>query len=90
MLQAEAIPISADARLMNDARSPLEHALGDGEDFELLFAVSPKDGEQLLRDQPIAGMELFRIGELASDGLWIEEAGLRRPLAPTGYVHELE
>src|SRR5438093_503561 len=31
VLWAERIPISDDARRMNDARSPLEHALGDGE-----------------------------------------------------------
>jgi thiamine-monophosphate kinase len=90
VLRAEAIPISDDARLMSDARSPLDHALGDGEDFELLFAVSPGDGEQLLRDQPIAGVQLFHMGELVGDGLWLEAAGHRKPLAPTGYVHELE
>ena len=39
VLFAEAIPITDAARAMNDGRSPLEHALGDGEDFELAFAV---------------------------------------------------
>ena len=40
---------------MNDGRSPLEHALGDGEDFELVFAVSPADGERLVQTQPVPG-----------------------------------
>ena len=33
---------------MADNRSPLEHVLSDGEDFELLFAVSPDDGRKLI------------------------------------------
>ena len=49
--KTEAIPISDAARKMTDGTSPLEHALGDGEDFELAFAVSPDDGERLLREE---------------------------------------
>ncbi len=45
---ADAIPISDAARHMNDGRSPLDHALSDGEDFELLFTVSPGDGRRLM------------------------------------------
>jgi thiamine-monophosphate kinase len=43
-LSAEALPVSRAARTLarRDQRSALEHALGDGEDFELLFAVSGK------------------------------------------------
>src|SRR5262249_22444807 len=37
VLRAEAIPVSEAARQMSDGRTPLEHALGDGEDFELVF-----------------------------------------------------
>jgi thiamine-monophosphate kinase len=40
-LRADWIPVSADARKMRGKRSPLERALFDGEDFELLFTVSP-------------------------------------------------
>ena len=47
-LKCNAIPISDDARRMNDECSPLDHALSDGEDFELLFAVSPDDGRRLM------------------------------------------
>jgi thiamine-monophosphate kinase len=91
ILRAEAIPISADAKRMNDGRSPLEHALGDGEDFELLFAVSPGDGQALLAQQPLAtlGCTLCRIGEFAAKGLWLEDAAGRCPLAPAGFAHEL-
>lgn len=47
-LFSNAIPISDDARRMADTRSPLDHALSDGEDFELLFTVSPEDGHRLM------------------------------------------
>ena len=37
IIEATSIPISAAADHADDGRSPLEHALCDGEDFELLF-----------------------------------------------------
>lgn len=91
VLAAEAIPISEDARRMNEGRTALEHALQDGEDFELIFAVSPEDGARLVSTQPVAGIVLAKIGECVPEsGLWIEEGGKRRVLPPRGYVHELE
>jgi thiamine-monophosphate kinase len=89
VLRSAAIPISESARTMADGKSPLEHALGDGEDFELVFAVSPEDGRALIERQPISGITLSLIGECVEEGLWLEEGGRRR-LEPTGYVHELE
>jgi thiamine-monophosphate kinase len=89
VLHADAIPIADAARAMTDGRSPLDHALGDGEDFELVFAVAPADAEALLRAPPIPGLSV--IGEcVAEQGLWLEENDLRRPLPPTGYIHALE
>src|SRR5262249_3272336 len=90
VLRAEAIPITAAARMMNDARSPLEHALSDGEDFELVFALAPADAQRLLHTQAVAGLTLVPIGECVDQGLWIEENGCRRPLEPLGYVHGLQ
>jgi thiamine-monophosphate kinase len=87
-LHADAIPISSAARQTNDGRSALEHALGDGEDFELAFAVPPADGDRLLRTQPVAGITLHHIGEFtAGTGLTLIENGRARPLAARGYVH---
>ena len=53
-LWATKIPISDDARqaAQADGRSPLDHALGDGEDFELLFTMAEADAARLLREQP--------------------------------------
>ncbi len=90
LLRAGDIPISADARAMNDGRSPLEHALGDGEDFELVFAVDPAEARRLLESQPVAGIRLVAIGECVESGLWLEDAYGRRPLPPHGYVHALD
>jgi len=89
-LSAEAIPISEDARRLSDGRSPLEHALGDGEDFELVAAVAPDDAERLLREQPIRGVQLVSIGECVKDGLWLEREGREEKLEPLGYVHPID
>lgn len=90
VLAADRIPISADARAMQDDRSALEHALGDGEDFELICAVAPADGARLLREQPVPGVTLVHIGECVAQGLWLERAGQREALPATGWVHALE
>jgi thiamine-monophosphate kinase len=89
VLRAEAIPITHAAKRMDDERSPLEHALGDGEDFELVFAVSPEDAHRLIDLQPIAGITLTHIGEVVDSGLWLEQDGERRTLDPVGYEHPL-
>jgi thiamine-monophosphate kinase len=89
VLRAEAIPIAPAARSLNDGRSPLDHALSDGEDFELAFAVAPDDARSLLKQQPLAGVTLVHIGECLPEGFWLEENGRRRPLEPRGYAHEI-
>jgi thiamine-monophosphate kinase len=89
VLHANTIPIAEAAQTIPDKRSPLEHALGDGEDFELVFAIAPTDAETLLRAPPVPGLSM--IGECVAEmGLWLEEDGKRRPLPPLGYVHSLE
>jgi len=90
VLVAERIPISEDARRLQDERSPLAHALEDGEDFELILAVSPTDGQRLVETQPVPGITLFHIGECVAQGFWLERAGQREVLEPRGYVHRLE
>ena len=65
-------------------------ALGDGEDFELAFAVSAEDGRRLLTEQPVAGIRLSVIGEFIEQGFWLEIAGERQPLEPRGYEHRLD
>jgi thiamine-monophosphate kinase len=90
VLRAEAIPLTAEAKRMNDGRPPLEHGLADGEDFELVFAVSPEEGRKLIEIQPVPNIALTHVGECVEQGLWLEEQDQRRPLEPRGYVHALE
>jgi thiamine-monophosphate kinase len=85
LLLTERLPISDAARTFPD---PLAHALGDGEDFELLLAAPHAVAEAVVRDHAI-GCPLAVIGELtAASGLWQQMAdGKRIPLAPTGWQH---
>jgi thiamine-monophosphate kinase len=90
VLRAGDIPVHDDAHRLHDSLPALEHALADGEDFELAFAVSPEDGRRLLQSQPVRGIHLSHIGECVEQGLWLEENGQRRALEPAGYVHVLQ
>ena len=88
VLSADAIPISEAARSATDERTALERALGDGEDFELLFTVTPQEGRKLLSEPPV-DVKLSHIGEIVeSKTCEIEDsAGVRRLLPPTGWTH---
>ena len=91
VLWADAVPISDDARRMPDAKSPLDHALGDGEDFELLFAVPAAVARRLASAQPVPGVKMSILGEcVEAPGLWLEEAGRRRPLPAVGWEHAMD
>jgi thiamine-monophosphate kinase len=86
------IPLADAARQLaaksSDGRTALDHALADGEDFELILAVPPAAAQQILREQPL-GVPVTEIGEfIAEPGLWQSAAGgSRQPLAPRGYEH---
>ncbi len=75
--------IHADAKRASkeDGRSALEHALSDGEDFELLLATPAKDVE---------GLALMVIGKVTdtSPGItMIKSNGSAQTLRPEGFVH---
>ncbi len=86
-LFAESIPITDAAQQMADGRSPLEHALNDGEDFELLFSVSDDDGRKLLAGG--CAVPVFHIGEVDSTtgGRLRMSDGTIIPLARSGWEH---
>src|SRR5262245_22250782 len=89
-LVAESIPISERARKLAGAGADaLDHALSDGEDFELLFTVDAADGERLLREQPVANVLLHQIGHVVAEGFWLEQGGMLKKLEPSGYEHRL-
>jgi thiamine-monophosphate kinase len=91
VLFADNIPITEVARRLSDGKSPLEHALTDGEDFELAFTVDPADGEKLLQTQPIAGITLSHVGVFVPErDLFLEADATRRRIEPRGFVHSFE
>lgn len=91
-LDDAALPIAAAAReaSQRDGRSVLEHALGDGEDFELLLALEPAAAAYLLKNWTHA-TKLTRIGSIlpAAAGRKLKRAdGRVEPLPDVGYEHE--
>ncbi|MFM7152095.1 MAG: thiamine-phosphate kinase, partial [Gemmataceae bacterium] len=89
-LWEDSIPITPEAQAMGNAVSPLDHALGDGEDYELLFSLPEKEARKLLQSQPIPGLTLHGIGQCIAGGIWLEKEGRRLPLPPRGWVHAME
>ncbi len=77
--------ISDDARELahEDGKTPVTHALSDGEDYELLLAAKP--------DQPWQapeGVSLFRIGTITDSGMMMRGVdGNDTLLSPMGYEH---
>lgn len=88
-LFADAIPISDAARELADGKSPLDHAFGDGEDFELLFTVSADDGRRLLAKPPFP-TSLRHIGEITGgrNRQIVDSTGGHAALPRTGWSHE--
>ena len=77
-----AIPVSRAARTVR-------HALMDGEDFELLFAVPPRQSRRV--PKRLEGVPVTEIGVVAREGRsgveLIQRDGRRRPLVPQGFKH---
>ncbi|MCU0915212.1 MAG: thiamine-phosphate kinase [Planctomycetes bacterium] len=88
LVEAAAVPIAEDARHRPD---PLEAALNEGEDFELLFTLSPGQWDRLQPcwDDPVP---LTRVGVITATGrMEIRMAdGQVRELLPGGYDHLVE
>jgi len=76
IIDAAAIPVHDDAiEMRRDGRSPLEHALHDGEDYELLFTSS----------LPASFPTIGKI--TGEEGIWLVRDGRREPLEPKGWEH---
>jgi len=91
VLTASRIPIADAARQLSQqsGKSPLQHALRDGDDIELIVVVAPESFARLLAEQPVSGIVMYHIGECVASGLWLEDDQGRQPLPPAGYVHWL-
>jgi len=90
-LWEDAVPLSQAAEEMapRSGKTPLEHALHDGEDYELLFTAAAKEAAPCVQ-RPDVPVRITCIGEVVSGaGLWIRNRnGPRRPLEPRGWIHE--
>jgi thiamine-monophosphate kinase len=90
-LRLSQIPVADAARQLTGARSPVEHALFDGEDFELLFAVPPDREAALLKTWgAVFELSCTAIGVMTALTGTLEcvaEDGRRIPLAHTGFQH---
>jgi thiamine-monophosphate kinase len=87
VLDADAIPIHADAFTLSaaDGRPALDHALQDGEDFELCAVLAVDDSERVGQALPF----IHRVGTIvAAPGLWLRDPdGSVTPLTARGFDH---
>ncbi len=90
VLDESAIPIHPDALAMSrhDGTPALDHALNDGEDFELCLVVSADDAARLLAAPPAPAI-LYRVGLVTElPGLRLRGPDSReRPITPGGFDH---
>jgi thiamine-monophosphate kinase len=89
LLNAASIPIDPLVKDLSGRRAldPLMLALHGGEDFELLFTVSPENVAKL--PTRVDGVSSTRIGEIkeASAGVQISEGSRTWKLEPAGWEH---
>jgi thiamine-monophosphate kinase len=86
VLDPSLIPVSRDARRLSrrDKRPALEHALADGEDYELLFTIPASQAERLRRSRK--GVVIGEI--LGVEGMWLKQPGGRlEELKVKGWEH---
>lgn len=89
IVDAESIPIYAAA--LTDDRSPLDHALNDGEDFELLFTLPEGEAARLISEQPLRslGVEVTRVGAMTEEReTWLRSTTGIVPFPRGGFRHE--
>jgi thiamine-monophosphate kinase len=90
VLDAGAIPVHPDALALShiDGLPALDHALNDGEDFELAVVLAPGDAARLL-DSPPAPALLHRVGVITTGpGLYLRDGdGSITRIEPRGFDH---
>ncbi len=91
ILEADRIPITQAAQNMTDSLTPLEHALCDGEDFELLWTMPEQSWEQYLActDCPV---QVHPIGRIVAGTGWqlLDSQGNTLDCQTHGYIHSLD
>lgn len=90
IIQQAAIPLSKAVTQLTDGHSSFEHAIGDGEDFELLF-TAPEEAVSKLPEQLLSTTTLTKIGEVVAERSlhYQDDRGNILPLPETGWRHRL-
>lgn len=89
VLDLDSVPVTKEAIQLSQTsgKTPTEHALGDGEDFELLLSVAETDLPKLI--ELVGQSQCLRVGTFTSrTGLWAREGSRIRQLPTTGYIHQ--
>jgi len=89
-IEASRIPISEETKRAASLfkLGPIETALRSGEEYELLFTVSPKETEKIKQlDLKIPVTPIGKITSKEEKNVIIFPDGTKKPLIPTGYVH---
>lgn len=92
-IRADKIPLSNEAKLLASLMKvdPLDWALAGGEDYQLLFTVSPPEAESLSSAiSRVTGTKVTQIGDVVDSeaGVWIQKPdGEVMRLTPRGYEH---
>lgn len=91
VVEARAVPVhpGAEAWAERTGADPLSLGLSGGEDYELLFAVSPRQSRRFraaVRHCP--GLPVTQVGRVTGDGggAWLDRDGQLEPL-PAGFAH---
>ncbi|MGC8560279.1 MAG: thiamine-phosphate kinase [Phycisphaerae bacterium] len=86
-IDGDCIPIHPDARRLarSDDLTPLHHALCDGEDYELLFTVAPRDAARLA----VHRLPIHTIGRITrvKNNIEVTSCGRRIPWPTGGWNH---
>jgi thiamine-monophosphate kinase len=90
VIDAGALPIPAAVRrwFESQGHDPVRAVLSGGDDYELLFAVSPRKGGRLRTViRQARGVRITRIGELtASPAILVKRDAATEPM-PGGFTH---
>ncbi len=93
ILYEDQIPISKAAIKLSEktGKTPLDHALSDGEDYELLVVVSKGQATKVMESDLFPKKMISRIGEIVQgQGIWMKNTkGNIRRIKPQGYEHLL-
>ncbi|MEJ7593108.1 MAG: thiamine-phosphate kinase [Planctomycetaceae bacterium] len=90
-ISASAIPVHADVPAEWSSGRRLAAALGDGEDFELLFTVRASAVAQLQAAADEAAVSLYQIGRVSTGSgvRLLDSSGNSQIMNATGWQHEL-